>query len=76
MSKILIMEQAAFLNINELSEEAKNELKVFYEYLLFKYGKKKSNKKPLKDARFKEFLSVSLDTKNLILPGRDERNER
>jgi hypothetical protein len=76
LSKILIMEQAAFLNINELSEEAKNELKVFYDYLLFKYGKKKSNKKTTQDARFKEFLSISLDTKNLILPGREERNER
>jgi len=76
LSKILIMEQAAFLNINELSDEAKHELKVFYEYLVFKYGKKKSNKRTTKDARFKEFLAISLDTKNVIIPGREERNER
>lgn len=70
------MEQAAFLNINELSEEAKNELKVFYEHLLFKYGKKKSNKKTTPDARFKDFLSSVIDTDSLIIPGREERNER
>jgi hypothetical protein len=70
------MEQAAFLNINELSEDAKNELKVFYEYLLFKYGKKKQNKKTPKEARLKNFLAITLDTKNLIIPGREERNER
>lgn len=70
------MEYTAFLNINELSEEAKNELKVFYEYLIFKYGKKKSNKKTTKDARFKDFLSNAFDADSLIIPGREERNER
>ena len=34
------MEYSAFINLNSLSEEAKKELKIFYEYLIYKYNKK------------------------------------
>ncbi len=38
------MDHSAFLNINSLSEEAKKELLIFYEYLMFKYNKENEKK--------------------------------
>ena len=47
------MDYSAFINLNSLSEEAQAELKSFYEYLIFKYKKKKT-KEPEKTNKQKE----------------------
>lgn len=74
------MEYSAYININDLADEAKKELELFYEYLLFKYKQPKQEKKATpgnKVERFKTFADQHL----IDLPAdykfsREEANER
>lgn len=73
------MEHSAFLDLNNLSEEAKKELLDFYNYLLFKY-KSKKGKESSSDAKRKRFSAFSKDHQ-IVLPdgykfNREEANER
>lgn len=69
------MEQSTYLNISQLSEEARRELKAFYHFLLFKY--QDSGKKEMKGkSRLENFLSNPIEVKNFISFSREERNER
>jgi len=49
------MDISAFVDINSLSEEAKAELKSFYDYLKFKYSTK-SDKTELEHEQKKDFF--------------------
>jgi len=53
------MEYSAFIDMNLLSEEAKIELENFYEYLLFKY-KRKKRKDNSEVERFEDFANKHL----------------
>ena len=46
------MEYSAFINLNSLSEEAKKELKIFYEYLIYKYNKENKKERKTKLSSF------------------------
>lgn len=70
------MEHSAFININILSKEAREELKVFYEFLLFKHRKQETTNTDNSHNKFNEFLSSSIKVKHFEMPGREERNER
>ncbi len=70
------MDYSAFINLNSLSEEAQAELKSFYEYLIFKYKKKKTKEKKEDNAGFKEFLSTPIKKSDFKFLNREERNER
>jgi len=56
------MDYSAFINMNLLSEEAKKELKSFYEYLLFKYkpGRDKESPSKRKIEIFQKFADQHL----------------
>jgi hypothetical protein len=68
------MDHAAFIDLHELDDEAKKELKTFIEFLTFK-GKIK--KKGIKSPRRKKltFKTLSLDTSGFKF-SREEANER
>lgn len=68
------MEYSAYLNFQNLNVEARNELKSFIEFLVFKYkiGKGKSKDTSTKK---KQFTAISLDTRGFKF-NRDEANER
>ena len=68
------MEYSTFLDLNSLSEEARNELESFYEYLLFKYKKRKKKKEKTLSSGAK-FTAVQIDTKGFKFD-REEANER
>ena len=70
------MQHSAFLNMESLSEEARRELKTFYEYLLFKYGKKNKKKKVKSKNQLDEFLTTPLKKDHFTILNRTERNER
>ena len=60
------MEYTSFIDLNALSEEARKELESFYEYLVFKYQKKKKVKSN-KEKKVEEFLAF-LDKHSYNLP--------
>ena len=68
------MEYSTYLNFQNLNVEARNELKSFIEFLVFKYkiGKGKSKDSGSKK---KQFTAISLDTRGFKF-NRDEANER
>ncbi len=74
------MEYSSFININLLPDEARKELKAFYEFLLFKYKQPKTKKEYPPEDRVKNFRKFA--NRNLIdLPAdykfdREEANER
>lgn len=70
------MNQSAFIDINELSEEGKKELEKFYEFLIFKFGKKKSRTKKMAKERLAGFLSNPIDVEQFQMLNREERNDR
>lgn len=70
------MQHSAFLNIESLSEEARRELETFYQFLLFKYGKKNKNKQVKSQNQLDEFLKNPLRTDHFAILNRSERNER
>jgi len=73
------MDYTAFIDLNSLTDEAKNELESFYEYLVFKY-KKKVKRKTIGENKKEKFEKFA--DKHLInLPenfkfNRDEAHER
>jgi len=67
------MDYSSFIDLNSLSEEARKELEIFYDYLVFKYNRRK--KKSVKGKRMKKFTSIQLDTKGFRF-NREEANER
>ena len=69
------MEQSTYLNISQLSDEARRELKAFYHFLLYKYQNSGKNEMKGK-SRFDDFLSTPLEVKNFESFNREERNER
>ena len=69
------MEHPAFINLDLLSQEARKELETFYEYLLFKNKKKKTEKIEPQAKRFSKFLSHTIKVDQFEMPGREERNE-
>jgi len=70
------MDYSAFININDLSDEAKKELEVFYEFLIFKDKKRNSRLKNNKKDRLKGFLSKTIKVDQFQMLNREERNER
>jgi hypothetical protein len=66
------MEYNAFINLNSLTDEAKKELESFYEYLIFKYKRKKKKETNIHN---NNFTAIQLDTKNFKF-NREEANER
>lgn len=67
------MNYSAYLNLNNLSDEARKELENFIAFLQFKYRKSGNKEKPR--ATRKHFNTLSLDTKGYKF-NRDEANER
>lgn len=68
------MGYSSFININSLSEEARKELESFYEYLVFKYKKRKVRKSENNPDKNK-FSAIQLDTIGFKF-SREEANER
>ena len=68
------MNHAAFIDLNPLTDEAKKELEIFYEYLIFKYKKIKNKKLNVHKVK-KNFSAIQLDTKGFKF-NREEANER
>ena len=64
------MDLSNYIDINSLPGEARKELKTFYDFLLFKYKRKKSGKQ-----NKRTFNAIQLDTKNFKF-NRDQANER
>ena len=65
---------SAFIDLDSLTDEAKSELKSFYEYLLFKYKRSKKKKLNVVNSSTK-FTAIQLDTKGFRFD-REEANER
>ena len=70
------MEYSAFININDLTDEAKKELAAYFEFLLFRDKKKKRKKRTKKEGRFDEFLANTIKVDQFQMISREERNER
>ena len=68
------MDYNAYIDLNTLSEEAKNELIQYYEYLVFKY-KEYSKKKLNQNSKKKKFSAVYIDTTGFKF-NREEANAR
>ena len=68
------MDYNAYIDLNTLSEEAKNELIQYYEYLVFKY-KEYSKKKLNQNSKKKKFSAVYIDTTGFKI-NREEANAR
>lgn len=68
------MDHSAFIDISNLSEDAKKELMEFYAYLIKKYKLVKGKKSKL-PVRKKDFNALSIDTIGYKF-NRDEANER
>lgn len=66
------MDLSSYIDLNALSGDAKRELKVFYDYLLFKYRTDKNKRK--KNSK-KSFDAVRLNTKGFKF-NREEANAR
>jgi hypothetical protein len=71
--KAYIMDYSSFINLNSLSEEARKELQVFYEYLIYKYSRR--GKKLKKGKENERFSAIELNTVGFKF-NRDEANER
>ena len=70
------MEYSAFININDLTDEAKKELATYFEFLLFRDKNKKRKKRTKKEDRFDEFLANTIKVDQFQMLSREERNER
>jgi len=68
------MSNTAFIDMNSLTDEAKKELEIFYEYLIFKYKKTKKKKVDFYKGK-KNFSAIQLDTIGFKF-NREEANER
>ena len=68
------MDYSAYINLNSLTEEARKELESFYEYLVFKYKRKKKKISAIQNSK-RKFSAIQLDTKGFIF-NREEANER
>jgi hypothetical protein len=68
------MEHSAYIDLSDLSEEAKRELMEFYSYLIKKYKLGKGNKSKMPIQK-KHFNALSIDTIGYKF-NRDEANER
>ena len=68
------MDYSSFIDLNALSEDAKEELASFYEYLVFKYRKINKHKEN-KHKNLKKFSAIQLDTKGFKF-NREEAYER
>ena len=68
------MDYSSFIDLNALSEDARKELKSFYDYLIFKYKRIKSNKQINQKGKTR-FTALQLDTKGFTF-SREEANER
>ena len=73
------MDYSAFIDLNSLTDEAKKELKNYYDYLVFKYRKKtkrKINEESKKDQFFRFVENHSYNLAENYKFNREELHER
>jgi len=66
----------AYIDINKLPEEGRNELQQFYDYLIYKYKNRKRRNPERKTKNFKDFLSSEIEVEHFEMLNREERNAR
>jgi hypothetical protein len=64
------------IDISLLPDSAAHLLVDFYDFLVERYSKKESRDKTESDKKFDDFISESIEVKELIIPTRDEIHER
>ncbi|MCF8386793.1 MAG: hypothetical protein K9G58_02650 [Bacteroidales bacterium] len=73
------MDLSSYINLNSLSEEARKELKIFYDFLVFKY-QKPNRKHNTEEEKIKSFVNFA-ENHQIELPkdykfNREEANRR